>query len=179
MEKDAGKSREIKKIAIVGPESTGKSTLAMKTAGYYNTLWVPEYAREYIDKLRRPYQKDDLEIIARGQLDAEDEMANDVQEYLICDTNLIVIKIWSEYKFGKCAPWILKEIDNREYALHLLTYIDIPWADDPQREHPDKRIYFYNLYRKELENLGIHFVEIKGEMETRIRKAISAIDALQ
>ena len=100
----------VKKIAIVGPESTGKSTLAEGLAKHYQTVWVPEYARGYLNKLGRGYDQSDLIKIAQGQLGLEDECVNDAKRFLFCDTNLVVIKIWSDFKYGNCAPEILQRI---------------------------------------------------------------------
>ena len=140
----------VKKIAIVGPESTGKSTLAEGLAKHYQTVWVPEYARGYLNKLGRGYDQSDLIKIAHGQLRLEDEWENDAKRFLFCDTNLVVIKIWSDFKYGNCAPEILQRMHERKYDLHLLTNIDLPWEADPQREHPDKRLELFNLYEKDL-----------------------------
>ena len=180
MEKNTGASGGLIKIAVVGPESTGKSTLAEMLAKHYNTYWVREFAREYIDHLKRPYQKKDLDLIARGQMQAENDLTGSAKNgILICDTNLIVIKVWSEYKYGSCEDWILDEMNRRKYDLHLLTYIDIPWEDDPQREHPEKREYFYEIYREELNSRGLRYVELKGSMDERFRSAVSEINALK
>lgn len=168
----------IKKIAIVGPECTGKSHLSKVLSEHYNTVWVPEYARGYIDNLIAPYQQSDLIKIAHGQIRLEDQWENDANRLLICDTNLIVIKVWSEYKYGTCDPFIIETIQERRYDLYLLTYIDIPWEDDPLREHPDKRDELYNIYLKELKNLSTPFVEIRGERNQRKKTAIEAIDRL-
>jgi len=165
----------IKKIAIVGPESTGKSTLSKQLAEYYNTSWVPEFAREYLDKLNRPYQKHDLLAIAQGQLAHEDKAAAN-HKLIFCDTNLLVIKIWSDYKYGDCHPWILEKIKQRYYNLHLLTYIDLPWQEDPQREHPETREQLFDIYKNELVQMGVQFEIIRGEKEERLRKAIEIID---
>ena len=178
MEKNIGSIGSIKKIAIVGPESTGKSTLAEKLATYYKTCWVREYAREYISKLQVHYQKKDLNLIAKGQISSEDSLITTANRILVCDTNLIVIKIWSEYKYGSCEGWILDQISTRKYDLHLLTYIDIPWENDPQREHPDKRAYFYNMYKEELESRKFRYVEIKGSMDERLSSSVCAINTL-
>ncbi|WP_254152619.1 AAA family ATPase [Chryseosolibacter indicus] len=168
----------IKKIAIIGPECTGKSSLSEMLAKHFNTTWVPEYARSYIENLRGPYQQSDLLKIAHGQLRVEDEWAKDANKVLICDTNLYVIKIWSEVKFGSVDPEIINHIQSRKYDLYLLTYVDIPWEDDPQREHPDKREYLYSLYYNELKQQQVPFVEIKGSFEQRRKNAIQAIEKM-
>lgn len=169
----------IKRIAITGPESTGKSTLSAHLASALNTVWVPEYAREYLEKLGRPYEEPDLLEIAKGQIRAEEDLAKKANTYLICDTDLIVIKIWSEHKYGRCHPWILEQIEQREYALTVLTYIDIPWEDDPMREHPDLRTYFHDLYKSTLTSMGIHFIEAKGDLQQRVAYTLKAIANLK
>lgn len=167
-----------KRIAVVGPECTGKSTLSQQLAKHYQTDWVPEYARGYLEKLPIPYVQNDLLRIAQGQMRIEDEFARDANRVLLCDTNLLVIKIWSEFKYQTCNDWILEEIAKRNYALHLLTYIDVPWSDDPQREHPTKREELYTLYKQELEAMKVPFIEIRGTHEARVQSAIAAIDKL-
>ncbi len=168
----------MKKIAIVGPECTGKSRLSQNLAEYFKTSWVPEFAREFIERLDRPYNRNDLLTIARGQARMEDHVAEGAADLLFCDTNLLVIKIWSEHKYGQCDPWILEEIQKRKYDLHLLTYIDIPWQDDPQREHPKLRNYFYDVYKKELDNSRVIYTEIRGLGKERLEVAIEVIKSL-
>jgi nicotinamide riboside kinase len=102
----------------------------------------------------------------------------DTKKLLICDTNLLVIKIWSEVKFGKTDPSILESLADQKYDLQLLTYIDIPWEEDPQREHPDKREALYEMYLKEVKAMSTPFVEIKGERKERRKSAVEAIDKL-
>ena len=168
----------VRKVAVIGPECTGKSDLSEFLAGHFKTSWVPEYARGYIDNLVRPYAQHDLLAIAHGQIRIEDQWTRDTKTAIICDTNLYVIKIWSEYKFGNCDEEILKHIATRKYDLYLLTYIDLPWVDDPQREHPDKREQLYEIYLKEMKNQPVPFVEIKGERELRRKTAIEAVEKL-
>ncbi len=168
----------VKKVAVIGPECTGKSELAESLAKQFNTSWVPEYARGYIDNLIRPYEQRDLLAIAHGQMRIEDEWARGSNTVVFCDTNLYVIKIWSEFKFGICDEAILRQIESRKYDLYLLTYIDVPWQDDPQREHPDKREQLYQRYLEEMRNQPVPFVEIKGERESRIKAAIDAVENL-
>jgi NadR type nicotinamide-nucleotide adenylyltransferase len=168
----------IKKVAIVGPECTGKSDLAQFLAAHYNTAWVPEYARGYIDNLVRPYNQDDLTVIAHGQQRLEDEWSKEANGILFCDTTLLVIKIWSEFNYGNINPSILEALQNSMYDLHLLTYIDIPWQEDPQREHPQKREQLYEIYLKEIKAMNVSFVEIRGERDQRRKTAIDAVDRL-
>ncbi len=170
--------KEVKKVCVIGPECTGKTELSKYLAEHFQTPWVEEYARAYLYKLGRPYDQIDLVKIAHGQLRMEDEWVYDADKLLICDTNLIVIKIWSENKYGTCSPEILKRMAERKYDLYLLTNIDIPWEADPQREHPDKREHFWQIYKNEIQQTGIPFVEIAGERETRRKTAVEAIDKM-
>lgn len=166
------------KIVIIGPESTGKSTLSRQLAGHYREPWVREYAREYIDCLDRPYHYDDLLAIAQGQVKLEDELAKKAARKLFCDTDLRVVKVWSEHKFGQTHDWIKKQIENREYALYLLTAIDIPWKDDPQREHADPamRAHFMQIYENEVRTSGLPWKTIRGGEDTRLQAAIDFIE---
>jgi len=168
----------VKRVAIVGPECTGKTSLAQQLAGVFTTEWVPEYARGYLDKLVLPYTEGDLLNIAQGQMRIEDEFYRDGNRVLICDTNLLVIKIWSEFVFGSCNPWILTEMTHRQYDLHLLTNIDIPWEEDPQREHPTKRKELYELYKRELDVQQRPYIEISGDKTERLARATEAIHKL-
>jgi NadR type nicotinamide-nucleotide adenylyltransferase len=168
---------EIKKIVVIGPESTGKSTLSADLAAALGTKWVPEYAREYLEHLGRPYVADDLLQIAAGQLTSEDDMMRHAGRFLVCDTDLNVIKVWSEHAYGHCSAWVLEQIADRSYDMYLLTDIDIPWQDDPLREHgqPEQRRYFYNIYKDIVMNSGIPWAAISGTREERLQKALASI----
>lgn len=171
----------IRKIVVIGPESTGKSTLSELLAKELATVWVPEYAREYLEQLERPYNEEDLARIASRQIQSEDELIINANQYLICDTDLYVVKVWSEHKYGRCAPWVLEEIAQRRYDLYLLTYIDILWEDDPLREHAEDnmRYYFYSQYRDIVVNSGIAWVDVRGSLQERLHIALSAIKDLE
>ncbi|HWY97519.1 MAG TPA: ATP-binding protein [Bacteroidia bacterium] len=166
------------RIAIVGPESTGKSTLAEQLAKHYGTCFVPEYAREFINNLQRPYTIDDIIVISKKQMHLEDKLALKANKLLICDTNLVVTKIWAEFKYHQCPEWIKENIARRKYALHLLTSIDLPWEADPQREHPHLRNELFEIYKNELNCLKVNYSIISGAPQTRLQQAIKAIDGL-
>lgn len=168
----------IKKIAITGPESTGKSTLAKKLAEHYDTLWVPEYARTYIDQLDRPYEQGDLNEITRGQILHEKELVSKAIKYLFCDTEMTVLKIWSEYKYGSVDPFILSEYEKSSYDLYLLLDVDLPWEYDPQRENPEQRGFFFNWFEKELKSKNLVYRIISGNTEERLANARRVIDDL-
>ncbi len=171
----------IKKVAVTGPESTGKSFLCRELAAHYNTAYVPEYAREYLDNLEREYVEDDILQIARGQLGKEHNMASEllarpIRPLLFCDTEFLVTKIWSFHKYNKCHPWILEQIEKNTYDLYLLCDIDLPWEPDPQREHPHLRQYFFDWYQKELESYGFQYAIIRGRKQVRVKHAIEAVN---
>lgn len=170
--------RKILRVAITGPESTGKSTLAKELAKYFNTICVPEYARMYIDQLGRPYEQHDLLEIAKGQIKDEDTLIHKTNNLLICDTELLVIKIWSEYKYGTTDKYILSEIDRRFYDLYLLLDIDLPWENDSQREHPEKRAYFFSLFEEELKKIKANYFVISGANESRFNCAMKHIETI-
>ncbi|CAL1521123.1 ATP-binding protein [Chitinophaga sp. MM2321] len=170
----------MKKVVVIGPESTGKSTLSEKLSTHFNTVWTPEYARAYIDRLPRPYEQHDLLEIATGQLQLEREQAAKANKLLICDTDLYVIKVWSEHKYGDCDARILDQIAQQRCDHYLLTYIDLPWEEDPQREYPDPemRTYFYNVYRDIVMQSGVTWTDIRGGYEQRETLAIAAVQQL-
>jgi NadR type nicotinamide-nucleotide adenylyltransferase len=178
LELNFGMESSIKKVVVIGPECTGKSELSAFLANHFSTEWVPEYARGYLDNLVRPYQQHDLTTIAHGQLRLEDKSLLHSNDVMFCDTNLYVIKVWSEFKYGNCDAEILKLISDRKYDLYLLTYIDIPWQADPLREHPDKRQQLYEMYLKEMQNQSVPCVEIKGDRSQRQQNAIDAVKNL-
>ncbi len=175
METAIKQSRDIVKIAVLGPESTGKSTLAEQLAAHFETVWVKEFAREYLEKRNGEYEEADLLAIAKGQIAAENEMVKSATDMLFCDTELITIKIWSEYKYSACDPWIAKQIQNRKYDLYLLCYPDIPWKSDPLRENPDDRVPLYKRYKNELIANNFSFIEIRGGKAMRLQTTIAAI----
>ena len=188
---------QLKKIVAIGPESTGKSTLCEKLAEHFKTRWVPEYAREYLLKHGTDYTFDDLLTIAKGQLSLEDQYVSSIvnreslkresnspitfrHSPLFIDTDMYVIKVWSEYVFGKCHQFILDEIVERKYDLYLLCNTDLPWVKDELREYPNEepRKELYHIYKDIMINQQTAWVEISGDYEERLQKAIAAVDAL-
>lgn len=170
------------KIVITGPESTGKSTIAQALAKHYNTVFVPEFARDYLNNLERAYNYEDLLEIAKGQIELEENLATKAQnQLLICDTDLLVIKVWSEFKYGQCHPWILEQLAQRRYNHYFLTNIDFPWSEDPLREHPEPemRLYFFNLYQEILKKRNLPFTVLSGDEERRLKTARKIIDEIK
>ena len=164
----------LKRILILGPESTGKSTLAENLANHFEEPWVPEYAREYLEDLGREYRYGDMLEIGKGQVALEDEIAKRAEKYLFCDTDLRVVHIWSEHRFGKTHPWVLEQIAERKYDLILLTDTDLPWTPDPQREYPEleMRNYFLDLYTKLAQESSFPFHLVSGNKDERLKIAL-------
>lgn len=162
----------MKKIAIVGPESTGKSTLSAQLAEALQTVWAPEFARSYLQNFERPYQLHDLEKIAEGQLKLEQSLENRANQFLICDTTLLVIEVWAEHAFGHCPEWIKNEVRNKTYDFTFLTNIDMPWEPDPLREHPHLRAHFMQVYTQKLINIHTSFHILSGTEEFRLSSAL-------
>lgn len=167
-----------KKVVVIGPECTGKSELSEFLANCFNTRWVAEYARQYLEALNRPYEEHDLLAIARGQLQLEAREMKKANKVLICDTNLLVVKIWSYYKYGRCDKKILQIIKPHTYDLYLLTSVDIPWQEDPQREHPHKRHELWNIYKEELQRQHVPWITIQGDRKERRSAAVAAVENL-
>lgn len=182
----------LKKVVIIGPESTGKSTLCTQLAAHYKTLWCPEYAREYLLKHGMKYSFDDLLTIAKGQLALEEEYESKViassiasrltthDSLLFIDTDMYVMKVWCEFVFGDCHRFILDQIVERKYDLYFLCNIDLPWIKDDLREYPDleSRKKLYSIYKDIMINQSVPCVEISGNHEERLQKAITSVDEL-
>jgi NadR type nicotinamide-nucleotide adenylyltransferase len=171
----------MKKIVIIGPESTGKSTLCQQLAAHYKTTWCPEFAREYLMQQGMDYTYDNLLEIAMGQLELEDALLSEAKNDLyFIDTNMYVMKVWCEVAFEACHTWILKQIAERQYDLYFLCNVDLPWVADELREYPDLefREKLYKMYKDIMVNSGGKWVEISGSYPERLEKAIAVIDNL-
>jgi NadR type nicotinamide-nucleotide adenylyltransferase len=167
----------IRKIAIVGPESTGKSTITKLLAKHYDTLWVAEFARYYCAALTGPCTMQDEVNMFHGQVALEESvMAMAEKDFIFCDTTILTVKIWSDEMLGETPQIVLNALQERTYDLYLLLDIDLPWEEDPLREFPHMREHFMNVWYKELDNLGANYVLIGG-IEERLQHAIAAVDA--
>jgi NadR type nicotinamide-nucleotide adenylyltransferase len=167
---------DIKKIAIVGPESTGKSTMSAYLANHYHTVWVPEFARKYCEKLTAPPTWQDEINMFYGQLALEQELLPMANKLLICDTTFITVKIWSDHTFGKSPQEVLNELPKHPYDLYLLLNIDLPWEHDPLRDFPHMREHFMAAWHKELQALNAHYEVITGAGTERYNSAVKVID---
>jgi NadR type nicotinamide-nucleotide adenylyltransferase len=166
----------IKVIAVTGPESTGKSMLTEQLAAHYQTAWVPEYAREYLEHLGRPYEERDILAIAQGQMSRQSKQLVAAKQFLFCDTELLVTKIWSEVKYDRCDPWILNSLNAHPCDLYLLCDVDLPWEYDPLREHPHQRQYLFELYFNELKFRNFPFFVVRGYGNDRLKNAVNFVD---
>ncbi|MET0636320.1 MAG: AAA family ATPase [Chitinophagaceae bacterium] len=194
---------DVRKIVILGPESTGKSVLSQQLADHFNTLWCPEFAREYLTEFGSSYTYDDLLVIARNQVRTEDEHLELVRKkqtdpsglntdttnqlsvgnagpLLFIDTNMYVMKVWCEYVFNNCHRYILDQIIERPYDLYLLCNTDLPWVKDDLREYPDpeNRQRLYSIYKDLMINQSVPWVEIAGDYSQRLPTAIRAVNDL-
>jgi len=182
-EKLKQKPSDLIKVVLFGPESTGKSTLAKQLAEHYNTKWIPEFSRAYLQKKwnkeQKICEKKDIIPIAEGQISLENEVSLKANKVLFCDTNLLQTKVYSEAYFnGFVEPKVEKYALENKYDLYLLAYIDVPWEDDDLRDRPDRRGEMFNLFKTTLETYNLPFMVLKGTEEERLKMAITEIDKL-
>ncbi len=170
----------MKKIVILGGESTGKSTLSAALAEQFQGVYVEEFARDYVSQLKRPYEEKDLLEIAKGQLDLELQAYKESKAIMFCDTDLHVIMVWSEHKYGHCHAAILKSIATSEVDAFILTAPDFPWEPDILREHPEEkyRQYFFTWYLELVSHQSKPFIIVTGNQEERLQQAISFVEKL-
>ncbi|MDZ7614253.1 MAG: ATP-binding protein [Flavobacteriaceae bacterium] len=171
------------KVVLFGPESTGKSTLSELLARHYNTVWVPEYAREYLQKKwnnqRKTCEQKDLIPIAFGQMAMENELSKKADKILICDTDLLETKVYSEeYYGGFVDPDLNKAASESQYDLYLLSYIDTPWEADDLRDRPTEREEMFQAFERALINNNRPYITLKGNVKNRLAKAVRAIDEI-
>lgn len=168
---------KIKKIAVVGPESTGKSTIATQLAKYYKVPWVPEYARYYCEALTADCTLQDEINMFHGQLSLEQSvLAMTETDFIICDTTFITVKIWSDAFFGQTPQIVLDALQKYPYDFYVLLDIDLPWQDDPLRDFPNQREHFMSVWHKELNALGANYRVVSGLGEDRFKNAIAVIN---
>lgn len=173
----------IVKVVLFGPESTGKTTLSKHLARYYNTVWTPEFAREYLQNKwnneRKTCEADDLIPIAIGQMKLENKLAKKADKVLICDTDLLETKVYSQEFYGGFVDERLDEAAKiNQYDLYLLTYIDTPWEADDLRDRPEQRLEMFHAFEKALKDHNCNYILLKGNKETRLKKATKAIDKI-
>lgn len=177
------RSANLVKVVLFGPESTGKTTLSELLARHYNSVWVPEFARRYLQNKwnneRKTCEHDDLIPIAIGQMNRENDLAKRADKVLICDTDLLETKVYSEEYYG---GYVDSDLDlaalNNQYDIYLLTYIDTPWEKDDLRDRPEQREEMFNAFEKALIKYNRPYILLTGDVKTRLEKAIKAIDKI-
>ena len=163
-------------VVLTGPESTGKTTLARTLAAHFGGAWVPEYAREYIEHLGRPYTYDDVLHILQYQIKVLEDPAWQHMPFLFLDTDLIILKVWFAVKYGKVPDELDRLIAERKIDLYLLCLPDLPWVDDPVRENPgERREELFRIYKKELEEKKLPYHPVSGRGRERTKAAIEAV----
>lgn len=178
-ERHPNNKNPIIRVVITGPECTGKSTLSAELARYYNTVFIPEYAREYVEKLTRPYTYEDVVHIADTQIRQEAEYEKKANRLLFYDTYLIITKVWFDIVYKKRPQWIDEKLSKNHIDLYLLCNTDIPWIPDSVRENGgEMREKLLEIYRKELDYYGCRYIMISGKGYERFRHAMEAVESL-
>lgn len=173
----------IVKVVLFGPESSGKTTLSKLLARHYNTVWVPEYARDYLQNKwnneRKTCENSDMIPIAEGQMKLENELAQKADKILICDTDLLETKVYSEEFYdGFVHPDLEKAAIQNTYDLYLLTYIDAPWKKDDLRDRPEQRLEMFKAFENALKKYHRPYILLKGDKKDRLEIAINEIDKI-
>jgi NadR type nicotinamide-nucleotide adenylyltransferase len=167
------------RIVVTGPECTGKTTLSSQLAKHYQTVYIPEYAREYIENLTRPYTYEDVVHIALKQREEDLEYQQQANGIIFYDTWLIITKVWFEVVFKKMPSWLDETLKQKTIHLFLLCDTDIPWVPDRTRENGGiMREKLFQIYRKEIEKYGLPFIIISGTGKERLERSIAAVDSL-
>ncbi|MEM9920357.1 MAG: ATP-binding protein [Bacteroidota bacterium] len=166
------------KIVCTGPESSGKTTMARLLAAHFSCIWVPEYARDFLNRLGRAYRESDLLDIAKGQHSAIMKAAKNAHSLLICDTDLLTIHIWGMVKYKRSHPWIDQQMEQSDNTLYLLCRPDIPWEPDPLRENPDDRDALFIRYENKLQQLNKRYFIVEGTPSNRTTSSIARIQQI-
>ncbi len=168
--------KKLLKVAITGPESTGKSLLTESLAIHYHTAFTKDYSREYLDKTGGKYSFDDLKIMAIEQCKRQAADIKRANRIYLADTEMIVFKVWHEVKYGYVPNWLKEMLLKQEFDLYLLCDIDIPWVYDPLREHPDQRDFLMEKYKATFSEYKLSYELISGKNIRRIKDAINCIE---
>ena len=164
------------RIAVTGPESSGKTTLCTALAEHYKVSYIPEYARTYLEQTQGQYQYSDLDVIAQSQLKS---LLSFKGQIAICDTDFSVLEIWSNYKYNKVSKDIKELVTKDYFDLHVLCAPDMSWEFDPLRENPNSRAELFELYKTNLNKYNKNFIVVNGPHENRLKKTTQAIDILK
>ena len=174
---------DVLKVVLYGPESTGKTSLARSLAAHFDTVWVPEFSRDYLqdkwDQEQKICEREDILPIARGQMTLENEKAKEANKVLFCDTNLLETVVYSQaYYDGFCEPPLLKHALNHHYDLYFLTYIDFPWVEDDLRDRPHQRELMYAKFKETLDHQNMPYQVLRGSFQERFKTAVKKVEEL-
>jgi len=164
------------RVAFTGPESSGKSTLAKAVSETLSGTYIEEFARTYLEEQGPDYDIDDLDIMANGHLESIQNTSDELQ---LVDTDFIMFKIWSEYKYDAATPLTHRLVSENWFNLHVLCAPDIPWEPDELRENPDDRDALFLQYVETLEKLRKPYIIVEGSTDKRLKKVEEAIRQLQ
>src|ERR1035437_3028148 len=168
---------KILKIVITGPESTGKSTLSEQLAKYYNTIFIPEYARTYVENLKRPYTYDDVEHIAHQQVKELKEYEYKASGILFVDTYLVITKVWFDVVYQRRPNWIVEAVLQSNIDLFLLCSTDLPWEPDTVLENGgEMREKLFHIYQQELDSFRLPYATVEGKGAKRLANAIELVN---
>jgi NadR type nicotinamide-nucleotide adenylyltransferase len=172
-------SRErVRRVTVSGSESTGKTWLAQRLAQRFDTIYVAEFAREYVMFKGAPLDASDVEPIARGQLKSEDDALHRAADLVILDTDLVSTVVYAKHYYGTCPAWVERAARERLADLYLLCDIDVPWAPDPARDRPESRRAIHAAFAEHLDRSGAHYALVRGAWEKREADSVNAIESL-
>lgn len=165
------------RVCLTGAESTGKSELARRLGRHFGAPVVPEFSRQYAERVARGLSWADVEPIARGQIDAEERLAAAASGLVILDTDLLSTVVYSRHHYGSCPEWVVRAARDRRSGLYLLLDIDVPWISDPVRDSGDRRAELQDAFRSALAEFGAKYEVVSGPWDERIRRAVEVISA--
>lgn len=171
-------SGALKRVTVTGSESTGKSWLANLLARRFQTVCVPEFAREYVIHKGAPLDASDVEPIAHEQIRLENTMLPGARDVAILDTDLVSTVVYAEHYYGVCPPWVERAAGERLADHYLLCDIDVPWAADAARDQPHAREQIHAAFVDRLDRYRAAYTVIRGMWERREATAVNAVEAL-
>lgn len=166
------------RVCVFGPESTGKSTLCSDLAEHFDTVWVREFARDYLEAKDGEFVLEDVPLIASGQLKYEQQMTPAARRVLFCDTDLLTTTLWSDWFFQQCPREVRRQAEAQQFDLTLLTSVDVPWVQDSVRYLPEHREQFQLQCEQALQRLGRNYFTVQGDWSQRFKNSVTAVEAL-
>ncbi len=165
------------RVVITGPESTGKTELTDYLTLQFQGIKIPEFARQYVEQLQRPYRYKDVIRIARNQISIRNKIVKGNNSWIFMDTDLIITKVWFLEVYGRYPKWLDKHINTSVADLYLLCNNDVPWVEDGVRENGgDRRDHLFERYREQLEKQGFMYHIVSGTGSKRRENALLGIE---